>query len=472
MKKDTTSQPILESFTLRGLHGYKDISIDFSGPATVIVAENGTGKTTVLSALHALLARRFHRLAALPFKTIECKFIDIKQPIVIDRDAIGPKSDGLTELLSTVASSASLSEDELLEFIQNEYNPDLFESLKNRRIVHQLYINRPGDYRETKNILDDLHSRLSASLSEFTKKISNDLHGYLKDLEIVYLPTYRRIERPLLRVRKQENLRSSYLRRPDNEYAYEGIAFGLSDIEAKLAELSEEIERSSNIGYRGLSARILNDMLKGKSVQSVEMPYELPDVTTLSLFLGRIGRVENNLSYLFENIGALYESKDIYLDEYEFLRYFLARLNTVIVQTKALEQKIEHFVNVCNSYLTMSSDEKRLAFDPGTLKVVVQNSWANCTIPFDSLSSGEKQIISLMARLYLYSGKKIVLIDEPELSLSLDWQRKVLPDVLKSGSVLQLLAITHSPFIFENELDAYAVGLKMSKTRMDKDVDR
>lgn len=466
MTIDIATQPVLERFTLRGLHGYKDISIDFSGPATVIVAENGTGKTTVLSALHALLARRFHRLAALPFKTVECKFVGVEHPVVIERDAIGPKSEGLAENLASVASSASISEDELLDFIQTEYNPDLFDSLRNKRIVQQLYINRPGDYRETKIVLDDLHSRLSASLSEFTKKISADIYGYLKGLEIVYLPTYRRIERPLLRARRRENLRSSYIRRADNEYTYEGIAFGLGDIEAKLSELSEEIERSSNIGYRGLSARILSDMLKGKSVHSVEIPHELPDVTTLSLFLGRLGRVENNLSYLFENIGALYESKDIYLDEYEFLRYFLARLNTVIVQTKALEQKIEQFVNVCNSYLTMSSDEKRLAFDPGALKVVVQNSWANCTVPLDSLSSGEKQIISLMARLYLYSGKKIVLIDEPELSLSLDWQRKVLPDVLGSGSVVQLLAITHSPFVFENELDSCAAGLKMSKTRM------
>lgn len=139
-------------------------------------------------------------------------------------------------------------------------------------------------------------------------------------------------------------------------------------------------------------------------------------------------------------------------------------LNNVIEQTKALEQRIERFVAVCNGYLTMSSDEKKLVFDPQKLKVYVENSWAKCVVPLDELSSGEKQIVSLMAKLYLYDRRKFVLIDEPELSLSIDWQRKVLPDLLGSGSVAQLLAITHSPFIFENDLDQFTTGLKISPT--------
>ena len=69
-----------------------------------------------------------------------------------------------------------------------------------------------------------------------------------------------------------------------------------------------------------------------------------------------------------------------------------------------------------------------------------------------------------MARLYLSDKQKIVLIDEPELSLSLDWQRKVLPDIIKSEMVVQLLAITHSPFIFENELDSCARSLKIQRS--------
>lgn len=60
-------------------------------------------------------------------------------------------------------------------------------------------------------------------------------------------------------------------------------------------------------------------------------------------------------------------------------------------------------------------------------------------------------------------GKKyLVLIDEPELSLSIDWQQKFLPDILKAPSCEQLIAITHSPFTFENELDRYAGFMRVS----------
>ena len=76
------------------------------------------------------------------------------------------------------------------------------------------------------------------------------------------------------------------------------------------------------------------------------------------------------------------------------------------------------------------------------------------------LSSGEKQIISLFAKIYLSDYKSyIILFDEPELSLSMIWQKQLLPDILDSKKCNFLLAVTHSPFIFDNELDQYAVGL-------------
>jgi hypothetical protein len=53
----------------------------------------------------------------------------------------------------------------------------------------------------------------------------------------------------------------------------------------------------------------------------------------------------------------------------------------------------------------------------------------------------------------------LVLFDEPELSLSMLWQKELLPDIVNSNKCNFLLAVTHSPFIFDNELDRYAVGL-------------
>nr|WP_301540307.1 AAA family ATPase [Stenotrophomonas maltophilia] len=192
---------------------------------------------------------------------------------------------------------------------------------------------------------------------------------------------------------------------------------------------------------------------------------KLPDINSLALFLSRVDRTLRSSSFgTLERIRNLYESGRIHDNENQFLRYFLSQLSLVIEETKETELVVERFVEVCNSYLTLSSDEKSLSLDPQSLRVVVRNSWTNDPISLDDLSSGEKQIVSLMARLHLSPRPKLVLIDEPELSLSLDWQRKVLPDVANSPSVVQLLAITHSPFVFDNELDQYTRSFNISRT--------
>ena len=115
----------------------------------------------------------------------------------------------------------------------------------------------------------------------------------------------------------------------------------------------------------------------------------------------------------------------------------------------------------------MSSDEKVLEYDPNEMKVFVHNSWTGQEVGLDDLSSGEKQVISILARLHLYPEKKIVLIDEPELSLSIDWQ-KCLESVRKvlvvSPSCAQLLAITHCAIHIDNELDPYAGPILTEET--------
>ena len=70
----------------------------------------------------------------------------------------------------------------------------------------------------------------------------------------------------------------------------------------------------------------------------------------------------------------------------------------------------------------------------------------------NELSKGEKEILSLFSKLY-FKGKKdiILLIDEPEISLNINWQKELIPSIVKSGKCGLIVAMTHSPFIFQNE---------------------
>ena len=70
------------------------------------------------------------------------------------------------------------------------------------------------------------------------------------------------------------------------------------------------------------------------------------------------------------------------------------------------------------------------------------------TVGIDDLSSGEKHIMALLGKVALSSSDRDVFIaDEPELSLHLAWQRKLLPALRKLAPGMQIIVATHAPAI-------------------------
>lgn len=65
----------------------------------------------------------------------------------------------------------------------------------------------------------------------------------------------------------------------------------------------------------------------------------------------------------------------------------------------------------------------------------------------DALSAGEKQMLSFICYNAFYKNS-IIFIDEPELSLHVDWQRQLFPILLRQQSSNQFIIATHSPFIY------------------------
>ena len=63
------------------------------------------------------------------------------------------------------------------------------------------------------------------------------------------------------------------------------------------------------------------------------------------------------------------------------------------------------------------------------------------------LSSGEKQMLSFLCY-NTFVQNAAIFIDEPELSLHVDWQRRLLPTLLEQGTGNQFFVATHSPFIY------------------------
>ncbi|MEG4535365.1 AAA family ATPase [Microcoleus sp. D2_18a_D3] len=156
-------------------------------------------------------------------------------------------------------------------------------------------------------------------------------------------------------------------------------------------------------------------------------------------------------------IEKLVSSGEINSDEqYSQLVYFLSKMVGLYEQQKEKDDSINQFATICNEYL----NKKRIVYDEAKVEISIIQTRNKNQIDLKNLSSGEKQIISLFSRIYLESSEDFILLfDEPELSLSIEWQKLLLPDILKSGKCKLLLAATHSPFIFDNELDLNANDL-------------
>lgn len=136
--------------------------------------------------------------------------------------------------------------------------------------------------------------------------------------------------------------------------------------------------------------------------------------------------------------------------------YFLSKLVEVYGEQKEIDQYTDKFVEVCNKYL----EQTELVYDKSNVDIYVHSKKSNSKIMLNALSSGEQQIVSLFSKIHLNSNKKfIVLFDEPELSLSIFWQMNLLPDIVDSEKCKLLIAVTHSPFIYDNKLKTKATNL-------------
>lgn len=65
------------------------------------------------------------------------------------------------------------------------------------------------------------------------------------------------------------------------------------------------------------------------------------------------------------------------------------------------------------------------------------------------LSAGEKQLLYILLTVFLMDDKPTVLLmDEPELSLHIEWQEKLIKSIRLLNPKCQIILTTHSPSIF------------------------
>ena len=479
---------IIEHFKINGLYGYKDIGIGFEKNVKIVAADNGAGKTTLLHALYAVLTRNSEELFLLNYKEIIIKLRDMDELTLIKKYNFP-----LSEEIANIIDSYGIDEEKkirILTIIDYRYT-DILRSMKFeidssfRRSHGIILFSKLSDaiqeilvveLSESEKLFREIRNFLKTEIWEikrdvFTikensenKEFFNTIENYLlnNNINIIYQPTYRRIEKQLPGIKLDydldDEIEHSYIKNRNYRFRDNNlIQFGLDDVRKNIDRICEEIRNITLEGYNKLSENILELFL----VPNKNIDKDINEgvlIDTLKLFLNRLGKQEKEIDKYIISFKEKY-SKNINGEIVSFLK----QLVPVVNESNHLEEKINSFGNVINSYLKYDTqEEKEFIFDTNRVTAKVINKITSQELDLNSLSSGEKQIFNIFSKLYLENNKYkkyIVLFDEPELSLSLDWQKKFLPDIFRSPSCIQLFAITHSPFIFDNELKYYSGSL-------------
>lgn len=112
------------------------------------------------------------------------------------------------------------------------------------------------------------------------------------------------------------------------------------------------------------------------------------------------------------------------------------------VQTE-LKSRIADFQNEVNRLFALT--HKRIEIEGSKFSVITEKE----KLPVGALSSGEMQMLLILLRVFLLNGREaVVLIDEPENSLDIDWQFELVNLLVRFNPNAQFFITTHSPALF------------------------
>lgn len=417
-------------FSASRVHGRYEFDMDFNEELTFLVGINGSGKTTALRLMQAMLAFDLTTLLSIKFSSLqvvvlanESRYFDYR--IESDKRTLNfyINGEGLKHSISRLDDEklAMYSKVERIEGYVEDQRVDLIQRMTNSfpafmRLGRPLFLGL--ERRAARVDIEPFYFDEDVSASDYSASRKWSSKGLVEGMD----SSQFLIERAFRKYRK----------------ASDGIGGRLTN--TVVGSMFDYIEFTPDELEGG-----------GRNVADFRALYDRRrEIEALASRLGGSLGTEKQINEFFSRMQAvLAQSKGNLSIEWLMNRSQIKRIHKLLeemerqkLQAERFYAPIENFLESINGFF---SDSRKIALvdSIGKLKVTQEG----VDLPLSSLSSGEKQLLIMLAHAWFGRGSKgVLIVDEPELSLHLRWQERLIDEISK-GARCQMIFATHSPEI-------------------------
>ncbi|MGH8551445.1 MAG: AAA family ATPase [Methylococcales bacterium] len=415
-----------------GLFGLYNHCIDLNVEerVTILHGPNGVGKTVTLRMVHALFEGRFDLLGQVPFSLFSLQFTDGTEIKLIPGDQSSEPSEGPKKLLK-------------LSMQNGDFQVEISVDADTMVLAKQLSDHIPWLHRVGDNRWFDGREERELKGEEIVARYSNRVPSGLRKRAIEQEPVWfseLRIKVDTHLIEAQRLLRVQVSEHPRIRIVDEVVSTVVDyarDIKLRIRE---------TLARYGQQSQALDQSFPQRVLTAADAPLDASD---LKARMSALDAKRNEL----KKIGLLDETYEHPFDtsQLDVLDHTQKRVMTLYIQdTEKKLSVLEDLAHRARLFLDNVNKFKHKHIQIDREKGFVVEGENGEPLDIDLLSSGEQhEMVLHYDLLFRVRPNALVLIDEPELSLHVAWQKRFLPDLLEivKAAKIDVLVATHSPFI-------------------------